>query len=737
MRQEMAGEPRASVGEPREPVAVHGDTPASSDENPAHTRLSLGTRLALARSHRVRYKVGLPWHRPAERRPRGPRACQLHAPGNAVSIPSTRRVLLTKEAPENRLSADCREIVGLIRRRRYTEARRRANLIYKEAKAGGLDGYMGRALMYQVECRVKQGDFTDLEHIARHAVELLVASEFPGSAPRVLRIFANGLLMQGRVDAALDAVEEAVELEAKIEIKGPDDRRVLRRARLENRVWLGFCELARFDHAKAKEYCAQAKQFSVEGETDPWNEGELLLLEALVALETNADAAQGAFDRALQIFSSSDDPIDYDRARALDMWGRATGNARLVEQASALYRQLPNAMLLRLAEEWLTHDRRHRRFVPADVNVSDSDLLAALAATGMMPEGGAPIMVIGERTREKMKEAFRIGKNSFDAPKLIEGETGTGKEIVARLLHAASPRAHRPFVSVNCSEITESLFESEMFGHKKGAFTDAKEDKVGLIEQSSGGTLFLDEIHCLSLNNARKLLKVVQNKVVRRVGASIETKVDLNIISATNVNLYKLAKKGKFPPDLLERIGVICITTVPLRERPEEIRVLADHFVASYADRHGWTECRLDEEAHELLSTYTWPGNIRTLRRLLERAVIDSENAPIGVSCLIHASASTPGVDLDYANPVPSPALPRTPVSPEFERVTSELRGFLASQSPEPLSASVTMLCDKILHEVVLHARATSPTATQAARQCSIHENTYRDVWKRAKDASA
>jgi DNA-binding NtrC family response regulator len=650
--------------------------------------------------------------------------------------PSTRRVLLTKEAPENRFGADCAEIVGLIRRRRYTEARGRANIVYKEAKASGLDGFMGRALMYQVECRVKQGDFYDLEPFARQAVELLGTSEFRGSAPRVLRIFANGLLMQGRVDAALEALEEAVELEAGIEIKGEDDRRVLRRARLENRVWLGFCELARFDYARAKEYCAQAKQFCVDGETDPWNEGELLLLEALVTLQTNSEAAQWAFDNALRIFSSSDDPIDYDRARALDMWGRATGNATLVEQASALYRQLPNAMLLRLAEEWLTHKRRHRRFVPADVNVSDDDLLAALAATRMAPEGGAPIVVIGERTRQKMKEAFRIGKNSFDAPKLIEGETGTGKEIVARLLHAASPRANRPFVSVNCSEITESLFESEMFGHKKGAFTDAKEDKVGLIEQSSGGTLFLDEIHCLSLNNARKLLKVVQNRIVRRVGASVETKVDLNIISATNVNLNKLAKKGKFPPDLLERIGVICIKTVPLRERPEEIRVLADHLVASYAARHGWTECQLDEEAHELLSTYTWPGNIRTLRRLLERAVIDSENAPIGVSCLIHASASTPGVDFDYASPMPPPAIARS-ASPEFERVASELRGFLASSAPEPLSASVTLLCDKILHEVVLHARATSPSAAQAAKQCSIHENTYRYVWKRAKDSSA
>ena len=205
---------------------------------------------------------------------------------------------------------------------------------------------------------------------------------------------------------------------------------------------------------------------------------------------------------------------------------------------------------------------------------------------------------------------------------LITGESGTGKELVAQNIHYKSPKASKPFVPVNCSAIPESLFESEMFGHKKGSFTGAILDKKGLFKEAEGGTLFLDEIGDLALSNQAKLLRVLQDGSYRPVGASGQLKSDVRIICATNKNLVEEVKKGNFREDLLYRINVVEIELPPLRKRVSDIKLLADYFISYYSKKHNRNIKRATDDFFELLANYSWPGNIRQLENTIERAVI-------------------------------------------------------------------------------------------------------------------
>ena len=209
-----------------------------------------------------------------------------------------------------------------------------------------------------------------------------------------------------------------------------------------------------------------------------------------------------------------------------------------------------------------------------------------------------------------------------DSTVLITGESGTGKELIAQSIHYKSPKASKPFVPVNCSAIPESLFESEMFGHKKGSFTGAIIDKKGLFKEAENGTLFLDEIGDLALSNQAKLLRVLQDGTYRPVGASSQIKSNVRIICATNKNLLEEVKKGNFRDDLLYRINVVEIELPPLRKRAEDIRLLADHFISFYSKKHNRKIKGASDDFYELLSKYTWPGNIRQLENSIERAVI-------------------------------------------------------------------------------------------------------------------
>ncbi|VAW18794.1 Two-component transcriptional response regulator, LuxR family [hydrothermal vent metagenome] len=208
---------------------------------------------------------------------------------------------------------------------------------------------------------------------------------------------------------------------------------------------------------------------------------------------------------------------------------------------------------------------------------------------------------------------------------LVTGENGTGKELIARELHGISERKNEVFIAVDMGSISESLFESELFGHTKGSFTDAKEDRAGKFEAANGGTLFLDEIGNLSLQTQAKLLSAIQNKVVVRVGSNKPISVDIRLVCATNCNLDQMVADGLFREDLLYRINTIRIEVPPLRERNEDVLVLADFYLNRYTAKYGKQGLRINQAAQERLMAYKWPGNIRELLHTIERAVILSE----------------------------------------------------------------------------------------------------------------
>lgn len=213
-----------------------------------------------------------------------------------------------------------------------------------------------------------------------------------------------------------------------------------------------------------------------------------------------------------------------------------------------------------------------------------------------------------------------------DANVLITGENGTGKELIAKMIHRYSPRAAETLIIVDMGAVTETLFESELFGHVKGAFTDAKADRSGKFEAADGGSLFLDEIGNLSYPLQAKLLSALQTRHITRVGSNKSISVDIRLISATNKNLFKSVKKGEFREDLLYRINTIHLEVPPLRERREDIPQLADFFLRRLARKYGKSDLKLGEKALCKLESYAWPGNVRELEHAIEKAVILSDN---------------------------------------------------------------------------------------------------------------
>ena len=229
---------------------------------------------------------------------------------------------------------------------------------------------------------------------------------------------------------------------------------------------------------------------------------------------------------------------------------------------------------------------------------------------------------------EPMKEIFfKIEKLApTDANILILGENGTGKDLIAKAIHQKSLRAKAPYIKVDVGALTETLFESELFGHKKGAFTDAKEDRTGRLEAANGGTLFLDEIGNITLQQQAKLLSVLQNRQITKLGSNQSIAVDIRLICATNVPLTELANESRFRKDLVYRINTVEITLPPLRKRKEDIIMLAKHFAAVYAAKYMRQGIDFDKSAVEKLMQYHFPGNVRELQYTIERAIIMSDN---------------------------------------------------------------------------------------------------------------
>ncbi len=249
---------------------------------------------------------------------------------------------------------------------------------------------------------------------------------------------------------------------------------------------------------------------------------------------------------------------------------------------------------------------------------------ATLLKTPRTPTG-----LIGES--KGMRALFRtIDKvAASSATVLITGESGTGKELVARAIHYNSSRASAPFVPINCGGVPEGLLESELFGHMKGAFTGAVESRAGFFHSADGGAIFLDEIGETSLSMQVKLLRVLEDKVIRMVGSTRSQKVDVRILAATNKDLSTLVKKGLFREDLYYRLNVITISIPPLRERPEDIRLMIRHFSTRFAEQLGKPTPIFTDEALQILKNYEWPGNVRELENVIQRLVVLSDGDQI------------------------------------------------------------------------------------------------------------
>ncbi|MDY7547710.1 sigma-54 dependent transcriptional regulator [Glaciimonas sp. CA11.2] len=230
--------------------------------------------------------------------------------------------------------------------------------------------------------------------------------------------------------------------------------------------------------------------------------------------------------------------------------------------------------------------------------------------------------IIGESENVRKLQAMIQRIAPTEANVLIQGESGTGKELVAQALHYGGPRAERPFVPVNCGAIPSELLESELFGHTKGAFTGAVTANEGLIRQASGGTLFLDEISEMPLNVQVKLLRVIQERQVRPVGSTQTYVTDTRFVAASNRNLKIEAEKGNFRADLFYRLNVIAIQVPPLRDRADDIEILAQHFLEYHCQKLGGRKCQMSQEFIHFLNNYEWPGNVRELENLIERVVI-------------------------------------------------------------------------------------------------------------------
>jgi DNA-binding NtrC family response regulator len=225
-------------------------------------------------------------------------------------------------------------------------------------------------------------------------------------------------------------------------------------------------------------------------------------------------------------------------------------------------------------------------------------------------------------TSERMQEVYNLIAKVADTDStiLIQGESGTGKELVARALHFNSVRQHQPFVAINCSALPENLLESELFGHKKGAFTGAVNDKMGLFEEAEMGTIFLDEVNSMALSLQTKLLRVLQERQIRRVGDTKSIPINVRVLAATNEPLLDKTKNGQFREDLYYRLCVIPIEMPALRERVDDIPLLVSHFLQKNAAQTGTESKKIDQKAIDSLQAYRWPGNVRELENAIERA---------------------------------------------------------------------------------------------------------------------
>lgn len=287
----------------------------------------------------------------------------------------------------------------------------------------------------------------------------------------------------------------------------------------------------------------------------------------------------------------------------------------------------------------LSHERHKNRLLEQRMEVAASPFGAAAAPTII---GESPVM------RRVLQTVAQVAPT--DANVLILGENGTGKDVIARQLCVLSKRSTKPFVSIDLGSVPEQLFESELFGYEKGAFTDARKSKAGRMETASSGTLFLDEIGNLTLPLQAKLLAALERREISRIGSTQMTPIDVRLLCATNADIRGEVADGRFREDLLYRINTIEITIPPLRERGEDIILLAEHFLALYAHKYGKPKLTLNRDARQRLLKHTWPGNVRELMHAVERAVLLSKGPTLCAQDFILQEATRRNAQMQTLN---------------------------------------------------------------------------------------
>ena len=312
--------------------------------------------------------------------------------------------------------------------------------------------------------------------------------------------------------------------------------------------------------------------------------------------------------------------------------------------------------------------------------------------------------------RERLSRVAPINR-----PVLILGERGTGKELAASRLHFLSKRWQGPLVTLNCSALTPSLIESELFGFERGAFTGALERRKGRFESADGGTLFLDEIGKIPSEVQEKILRVVEYGSFERVGSSESLKVDVRIIAATNADLPALAEEGKFKKDLLDRLSFEVLTLPPLRERGEDILILANHFAAHMAQELGWEEPpSFSEDATQALQSYPWPGNVRELKNVVERAIYRSDS---------------PLISLIAFNPFQS-GFAEKDARKEVILTSGRTTELLGDPSSRPFKEAVRVFEIQLIREALIRAKYNQK---KVARQLGLSYDQFRGVYRKYK----
>jgi Nif-specific regulatory protein len=330
-----------------------------------------------------------------------------------------------------------------------------------------------------------------------------------------------------------------------------------------------------------------------------------------------------------------------------------------------------------------------------------------------------------------MQEVYRLVRLAAPhaAHVLLIGETGTGKELIARAIHRLSRRSDGPFVRVNCGALHENLLESELFGHVKGAFTGAVENKTGRFEAAHGGTIFLDEINSTSPKLQVKLLRVLQEREFERVGESRTIRVDVRVVAATNAPLEELVAAGQFREDLYYRLNVVPIVLPPLRQRREDIPLLARHFVQRYAQQHRCRVPELTSEVLEWLQRHDWPGNVRELENTLERLVVLSDGGPVTPEVLQRLGIRA------VMRPLPPAAETTASLDvPTLIRMLVRV-GMHAPRPPGvKLHAFLVNGLERVLIEEVM--RECGHTQIKAAQRLGINRNTLHKKWEQYQSTS-